>query len=350
MPRPGSALSPATDAVFTTWPPSPCSRMRGTKLRIPCATPSRFTPTSQLQSPAALSASGPCVSTPALLQTTSMRPKRASTRSAAASREAGSETSASMPSASAPFAASASPACARARPSTSSSASFIPAPGNAGAIPRPIPLAPPVITATRPSSFSMLASAGGYRTRPAGSAWRCDDEGPPMLGGPEDGISPPGRTGDGSLPLARRRNEGGMTTVIFACVRNAGRSQMAAAFFNQMTNAALARAVSAGTQPAEHVHTEVVEVMREVGIDLSNAKPRLLTDELAKGASWLISMGCGDRCPVLPGVRRDDWPLPDPAGQPVERVRQIRDEIRDRVRKLVAREAWWRPAAAEEGP
>jgi len=141
-----------------------------------------------------------------------------------------------------------------------------------------------------------------------------------------------------------------MTTVIFACVRNAGRSQMAAAFFNQMTNAALARAVSAGTQPAEHVHPEVVEVMREVGIDLSAARPTLLTDELAKGASWLISMGCEDRCPVLPGVRRDEWPLPDPAGQPVERVRQIRDEIRDRVRKLVAREAWWRPAAAEEGP
>jgi arsenate reductase len=133
-----------------------------------------------------------------------------------------------------------------------------------------------------------------------------------------------------------------MNTVIFACVQNAGRSQMAAAFFQQMANPALARALSAGTRPAARVHQEVVETMREVGIDLSGARPTLLTPELARGAKWLITMGCGDECPVVPGVRRDDWPLPDPADQPAERVREIRDEIRERVWKLIAREGWWK--------
>jgi arsenate reductase len=127
-------------------------------------------------------------------------------------------------------------------------------------------------------------------------------------------------------------------TVIFACVHNAGRSQMAAAFFNQMASAAGARAISAGTQPAERVHPEVVGAMRERGIDLSAAKPQLLTAELATGADLLITMGCGDACPVVPGLRRDDWPLPDPKGQTVERVREIRDEIRARVEKLLADE------------
>jgi arsenate reductase len=133
-----------------------------------------------------------------------------------------------------------------------------------------------------------------------------------------------------------------MKTVVFACVQNAGRSQMAAAFFEQMANPALARALSAGTRPAAHVHAEVVETMREVGIDLTGARPTLLTSELAQGAQWLITMGCGDECPVVPGVRRDDWPLADPAGQPPERVREIRDEIRERVWKLIAREGWWK--------
>jgi len=131
-----------------------------------------------------------------------------------------------------------------------------------------------------------------------------------------------------------------MSIVIFACVQNAGRSQMAAAFFAQMVNPDLARALSAGTRPARHVHPEVVDAMREVGIDLSAARPSLLTPELAKDASWLISMGCGDECPVLPGVRREDWPLPDPAGQPAGRVREIRDEIRERVSKLVSEQGW----------
>ena len=131
-----------------------------------------------------------------------------------------------------------------------------------------------------------------------------------------------------------------MKTVVFACVQNAGRSQMAAAFFAQLADPQRVRAVSAGTRPAAHVHPEVVATMREVGVDLSARKPMLLTAELAKDAGWLITMGCGDECPVLPGVRRDDWALADPAGQPAERVRQIRDEIRARVAELVAREGW----------
>jgi arsenate reductase len=126
-----------------------------------------------------------------------------------------------------------------------------------------------------------------------------------------------------------------MKTVIFACVHNAGRSQMAAALFNAMANPERARAISAGTQPATNVHREVVAAMREVEIDLSSAKPRLLTEELARDADLLITMGCGDACPAVPGLQRDDWPLPDPKGQPIERVRAIRDEIRSRIGKLV---------------
>ncbi len=141
-----------------------------------------------------------------------------------------------------------------------------------------------------------------------------------------------------------------MKTAIFACVHNAGRSQMAAAFFNDMANPSLARAVSAGTRPAERVHPEVVVAMREVGIDLSAARPQLLTPELAAAAHLLVTMGCGDECPVVPGLRRDDWPLPDPKGQPRERVREIRDDIRSRVWKLLAKEGWWklRPAPPEQ--
>ena len=133
-----------------------------------------------------------------------------------------------------------------------------------------------------------------------------------------------------------------MKTVLFACIQNAGRSQIAAAFFAQMANPELARALSAGTRPAARVHPEVVETMREVGIHLSGAVPALLTPELAERAQWLVTLGCGDECPVVPGVRREDWPLADPAGQPVERVREIRDEIRERVWRLVAREGWWK--------
>ncbi len=126
-----------------------------------------------------------------------------------------------------------------------------------------------------------------------------------------------------------------MKTVIFACVHNAGRSQMAAAFFNALADPAKARALSAGTDPGARVHPEVLEAMREVGIDLASAKPRLLTPEMAQGAQRLITMGCGDACPAVPGLRRDDWPLEDPKGKPVERVREIREEIRGRVIALL---------------
>jgi arsenate reductase len=117
---------------------------------------------------------------------------------------------------------------------------------------------------------------------------------------------------------------------------------MAAGFFNQMANPQLAHAVSAGTRPAARVHPEVVEAMREVGIDLTAAKPQLLTLQLAQRAQLLITMGCGDECPVVPGLRRDDWPLEDPKGQPLTRVEEIRDEIRNRVWQLIAREGWWK--------
>ena len=103
-----------------------------------------------------------------------------------------------------------------------------------------------------------------------------------------------------------------MTMVIFACVHNAGRSQMAAAFFNAFADLARARAVSAGTVPAERVHPEVVAVMREMGIDLSGARPQRLSDELVASAQVLVTMGCGEACPVVPGLKRDDWPIDDP--------------------------------------
>ena len=131
-----------------------------------------------------------------------------------------------------------------------------------------------------------------------------------------------------------------MNRVIFACVHNAGRSQMAAAFFNSMADPDKARAISAGTQPGERIHPEVLAVMHEVGIDLSAARPQRLTAELAKGVHALVTMGCGDECPVVPGAKRDDWPLIDPKGKPVEEVRRIRDEIRERVSKMLAAEGW----------
>jgi arsenate reductase len=131
-----------------------------------------------------------------------------------------------------------------------------------------------------------------------------------------------------------------MTTVIFACVHNAGRSQMAAAFFNRWADPDKARGVSAGTQPGERVHPEVLEVMRDKGIDLSTAKPQKLTAELASGAQWLVTMGCGDDCPVVPGTRRDDWPLEDPKGKPKARVVEIRDEVERRVKAFVDANGW----------
>ena len=129
-------------------------------------------------------------------------------------------------------------------------------------------------------------------------------------------------------------------TVIFACVHNAGRSQMAAAFFNALADATKARALSAGTQPGARVHPEVLATMRELGIDLSSATPTLLTDAMASGAAMLVTMGCGEQCPNVPGLARDDWPLEDPKGQSAEKVRAIRDEVRARITALLAREGW----------
>jgi arsenate reductase len=130
--------------------------------------------------------------------------------------------------------------------------------------------------------------------------------------------------------------------VIFACVHNAGRSQMAAVFFNSMADPEKVCAISAGTQPGAHVHPEVVAVMREVGADLAGARPQKLTAELAKGIHTLVTMGCGDECPVVPGAKRDDWPLTDPKGKSMDEVRRIRDEIRERVTAMVRAEGWTR--------
>ncbi len=131
-----------------------------------------------------------------------------------------------------------------------------------------------------------------------------------------------------------------MITVLFACMHNAGRSQIAAALFNRLADPVKAYAISAGTQPADHVHPEVVALMREMGIDLSGQKPQKLTDDLAAQAQWLITMGCDDQCPVVPGARRDDWPLADPKGQPPAVVRGIVDDIDRRVRALISACAW----------
>src|SRR5579872_3697945 len=127
-----------------------------------------------------------------------------------------------------------------------------------------------------------------------------------------------------------------MKTVLFACIHNAGRSQMAAAWFNALADQDKARAISAGTEPGTRVHPEVVTAMREVGIELEGIAPQRLTDSLAGTAAILVTMGCGEACPVVPGLRRMDWPLEDPKGKPLERVRQIRDETRGRVDALLA--------------
>lgn len=129
-----------------------------------------------------------------------------------------------------------------------------------------------------------------------------------------------------------------MKIILFACVHNAGRSQMAAALFNELADPRAARAISAGTDPGRRIHPEVVAVMREVGIELDGAVPRKLTPELAQQANTLVTMGCGDECPFVPGARVEDWPLQDPKGQPADTVRAIRDEIGRRVRDLILRE------------
>ena len=131
-----------------------------------------------------------------------------------------------------------------------------------------------------------------------------------------------------------------MDRVIFACVHNAGRSQMAAAWFDALAEPSKAIAVSAGTHPGDRVHPVVVEVMREAGIDVSGNRPQRLTDQLAQTASLLVTMGCGDECPFVPGLQTDDWPLADPKGRPIEEVRAIRDDIRRRVIDLLRARGW----------
>jgi len=128
--------------------------------------------------------------------------------------------------------------------------------------------------------------------------------------------------------------------ILFACVHNAGRSQMAAALFNQVADPEKAEALSAGTKPGTAVHPEVRDAMQEIGLDLSSAQPRLLTGELAGSVNMLITMGCGEECPYVPGVERADWALPDPKGRPVDEVRAIRDEIKVRVAALVESRGW----------
>ena len=125
-----------------------------------------------------------------------------------------------------------------------------------------------------------------------------------------------------------------MSTVLFVCLQNAGRSQMSSALFEQAAHGEH-HALSAGTTPADRVHPEVVDVMRELHIDLSDRVPQLLTRELAEQADLVITMGCGDQCPYIPGKRYIDWELPDPSGQPVDTVRAIRDEISTRVQALL---------------
>ncbi len=123
--------------------------------------------------------------------------------------------------------------------------------------------------------------------------------------------------------------------VLFVCLHNAGRSQISQALFEQAADRRH-QARSAGTTPAQRVHPEVIEVMRELGIDLSDRTPQLLTRELAQWADIVVTMGCGDQCPYVPGKRYIDWELSDPAGRPVDEVRDTRDEINRRVHDLIA--------------
>jgi arsenate reductase len=126
-----------------------------------------------------------------------------------------------------------------------------------------------------------------------------------------------------------------MARVLFVCLHNAGRSQMSEALFARAAGERHESA-SAGTAPADRVHPQVVEAMREIGVELADRKPRRLTYELARWPDLLVTMGCGDECPYVPGKRYLDWDLPDPAGNPIEAVRELRDEIDRRVRALAA--------------
>jgi arsenate reductase len=135
-----------------------------------------------------------------------------------------------------------------------------------------------------------------------------------------------------------------MKKIVFACVHNAGRSQIAASWARRLAGDRL-QVVSAGSEPGPHLNLVVVEAMREVGIDLAGIKPQLLTPELAQGAELLVTMGCGESCPFIPGARRIDWPVPDTRGQNLEFVRRVRDDLKDRVTDLLRREGVFKTAS-----
>lgn len=132
--------------------------------------------------------------------------------------------------------------------------------------------------------------------------------------------------------------------VIFACVHNAGRSQMAAAWFNRLADPQKAVALSAGTNPGERVHPEVLEVMAAEGFDLQNITPQKLTESLASDTAWLITMGCGENCPFIPGAKTEDWPLEDPKGKDPQTVHRIQEEIKTLISTFIDREGLSAPA------
>ena len=147
---------------------------------------------------------------------------------------------------------------------------------------------------------------------------------------PPDPTTEPARAASATVDAHGRR-----PAVLFLCVHNAGRSQMAAGWLRHLAGGAV-DVYSGGSDPAAQTNPAAVAAMAEVGIDIASQRPRRWNDEDARVADVIVSMGCGDACPVLPGTRYEDWELPDPAGQPVEVVREIRDEIAERVRDLIA--------------
>jgi arsenate reductase len=146
-----------------------------------------------------------------------------------------------------------------------------------------------------------------------------------------------------AIPDARSTVHGQPLTVLFACVHNAGRSQMAAAIFNALADPRLVTGISAGTEPADRIHPVVLDAMREVGIDLGGATPRRLTEGLARTASMLVTMGCGEACPYVPGLTMVDWQIPDPKDRPLEEVRVIREAIQACVVRLLHAHGWEKP-------
>jgi glycerol uptake facilitator-like aquaporin len=138
--------------------------------------------------------------------------------------------------------------------------------------------------------------------------------------------------------LMPHKSSQALKTYLFACIHNAGRSQMAAALFNVYADRRSCIAISAGTAPAERIHPEVIEAMKEIGIDVGSAKPQKLTDDLARSCSVLVTMGCGEACPYVPGLKTIEWDIPDPKGQSPEVVRAIRDDIHEKVKALIQRD------------